>query len=75
MISTKWAAMKLHKCLVSTKTRNGKPIEHALFNENLKPLHQEPFDRILIAQAAVEGITLMTSDALVAQYSDAIIKV
>jgi PIN domain nuclease of toxin-antitoxin system len=31
-------------------------------------LHGDPFDRILIAQSAVEGITLLTSDEKVAQY-------
>jgi PIN domain nuclease of toxin-antitoxin system len=42
--------------------------EHAVFTDNLPFLHKDPFDRILLAQAAVEGITLLTSDALVAQY-------
>jgi PIN domain nuclease of toxin-antitoxin system len=32
------------------------------------PIHKDLFDRILIAQAMVEGIALLTSDALVAQY-------
>jgi PIN domain nuclease of toxin-antitoxin system len=36
---------------------------------------KDPFDRLLIAQALVEGIVLMTSDALVARYSTAIEKV
>jgi PIN domain nuclease of toxin-antitoxin system len=34
----------------------------------LPPLHRDPFDRLLIAQAAVEGITLLTTDAIVAKY-------
>ena len=42
--------------------------EHAVAVEGLLPLHKDPFDRILVAQATVEGITLITSDALVAQY-------
>ena len=42
--------------------------EHAVSVDNLPPLHKDPFDRILLAQARVEGITLLTSDALVAQY-------
>jgi PIN domain nuclease of toxin-antitoxin system len=29
----------------------------------LPPLHKNPFDRILVAQARAEGITLLTSDA------------
>ena len=43
--------------------------EHALYAENLPPIHKDPFDRILVAQANVEGITLLTSDQLVAKYS------
>lgn len=42
--------------------------EHAVFIDSLPPIHKDPFDRILVAQATVEGITLLTGDALVAQY-------
>jgi PIN domain nuclease of toxin-antitoxin system len=42
--------------------------EHAVAVENLPPIHKDPFDRILVAQAQVEGITLLTSDPMVAQY-------
>ena len=42
--------------------------EHVVAIENLPPIHKDPFDRILIAQAMVEGITILTSDSLVAQY-------
>lgn len=42
--------------------------EHALTIELLPPIHKDPFDRILIAQALVEGITLVTSDPAVARY-------
>lgn len=42
---------------------------HAVFLDSLPPIHKDPFDRILVAQASVEGITLLTSDALVARYS------
>lgn len=41
---------------------------HALATEKLPPIHKDPFDRMLIAQSKVEGITLLTSDPLVAQY-------
>ena len=34
----------------------------------LPPIHKDPFDRILVAQAQVEGITLLTVDARVARY-------
>ncbi|MHB1841219.1 MAG: type II toxin-antitoxin system VapC family toxin [Acidobacteriaceae bacterium] len=42
--------------------------EHAVAIDGLPPIHKDPFDRILIAQATVEGITLATTDPLVAQY-------
>jgi PIN domain nuclease of toxin-antitoxin system len=42
--------------------------DHTIALDGLPPLHKDPFDRILIAQAMVEGITLLTADPLVAQY-------
>ena len=42
--------------------------EHTVFIDSLPSIHKDPFDRILIAQATVEGITLLTVDALIAQY-------
>ena len=42
--------------------------EHAVAVANLPPLHKDPFDRLLVAQSIVEGITLLTSDPRVAQY-------
>ncbi len=42
--------------------------EHALAVESLPPIHRDPFDRMLVAQATIEGITLLTADSLVAQY-------
>jgi PIN domain nuclease of toxin-antitoxin system len=41
---------------------------HAVAVTALPPIHKDPFDRLLIAQATVEGVTLLTSDQLVAQY-------
>ncbi|MHB1280759.1 MAG: type II toxin-antitoxin system VapC family toxin [Acidithiobacillus sp.] len=49
--------------------------EHAVAVEELPMHHQDPFDRILVAQALVEPMRLMTHDSLVALYSDTIIKV
>ena len=46
--------------------------EHAAATVNLPPLHRDPFDRILVAQARVEGVTLITADEMVAQYDHAI---
>jgi len=42
--------------------------DHAFAVGLLPPIHKDPFDRILVAQATVEAITLLTSDAIVARY-------
>jgi PIN domain nuclease of toxin-antitoxin system len=42
--------------------------DHVVASDSLPPLHKDPFDRLLVAQATVEGITLLTGDAVVAQY-------
>ena len=41
---------------------------HAAAVLDLPPHHRDPFDRLLVAQAQVEGITLLTADATVARY-------
>ena len=41
---------------------------HALETSSLPPIHSDPFDRILIAQARYEGLTLLTADRRVARY-------
>ena len=38
---------------------------------NLEPIHQDPFDRVLIAQAKVEGLTLVTTDSDIPKYASA----
>jgi PIN domain nuclease of toxin-antitoxin system len=42
--------------------------EHAAAVATLPMPHKDPFDRLLIAQASVEGIVLLTTDRVVAQY-------
>ena len=42
--------------------------EHILAIDALPPIHGDPFDRILIAQATIEGIELLTADQVVARY-------
>ena len=49
--------------------------EHAAAAAGLPELHKDPFDRILVAQAMVEGVTLATADAMVARYPGPILKV
>lgn len=41
---------------------------HAVMVDTLPEIHKDPFDRMLVAQAQYEGITLLTSDAVVARY-------
>ena len=45
---------------------------HAVAVDSLPPLHKGPFDRILVAQAQVEGIILLTADSAVASYGGSI---
>jgi PIN domain nuclease of toxin-antitoxin system len=42
--------------------------EHAWATLSLPGLHQDPFDRLLVAQARTEGLTLVTHDPLVRAY-------
>lgn len=49
--------------------------EHAIAVENLAPHHHDPFDRLLVAQAMIEPMRLMTHDPQIAMYSDMIIKI
>ena len=49
--------------------------DHAVAIRALPLIHKDPFDRILIAQATVEGITLLTADPIVARYPGPIKKV
>lgn len=46
---------------------------HSLRVLALPPNHADPFDRILLAQAMSEGLTLLTSDAALAKYSGPIL--
>ncbi len=41
---------------------------HAVAVDLLPAVHKDPFDRMLVTQAQIEGMTLLTSDALVAGY-------
>ena len=42
--------------------------EHAVAVDSLPAIHKDPFDRILVAQATIEGIVLLTADPVVARY-------
>ena len=49
--------------------------QHAVSIDTLPPIHRDPFDRLLLAQALTEGITLVTSDEQLALYSGPVRKV
>jgi len=49
--------------------------QHAVSIDALPPLHKDPFDRLLLAQALSEGITLLTSDAQLARYPGPVRKI
>ena len=42
--------------------------DHALAVGLLPPIHNDPFDRILVAQAQVENVTLLTMDEKLTRY-------
>jgi PIN domain nuclease of toxin-antitoxin system len=50
-------------------------IEHAAAVAALPPYHHDPFDRILVAQALMEPMRLMSHDPMVARYSDTVITI
>jgi len=59
--------------IVSQQQANGLCIlpltlAHALAVEGLPAFHKDPFDRVLIAQANVEGAELVSADQVVRQY-------
>ena len=49
--------------------------EHVVATGDLPPIHKDPFDRVLVAQATIEGALLLTADPLVAQYPGPIRKI
>jgi Uncharacterized protein conserved in bacteria len=49
--------------------------EHASALRSLPRLHADPFDRLLIAQARVEGLTIVTADEQIARYDVPLLRV
>jgi PIN domain nuclease of toxin-antitoxin system len=49
--------------------------QHAVSVDTLPPLHRDPFDRMLLAQALCEGVTLLTGDVQLARYPGPVRKV
>ncbi|HOM14264.1 MAG TPA: type II toxin-antitoxin system VapC family toxin [Rubrivivax sp.] len=49
--------------------------QHAVRVEGLPSVHSDPFDRLLVAQAQCEPLTLLTSASLVGQYGSGVMRV
>lgn len=49
--------------------------EHAIVAGGLPPIHKDPFDRMLVAQAMVEGAKLLTVDSQLARYGSPVLRV
>jgi PIN domain nuclease of toxin-antitoxin system len=49
--------------------------EHAINVDHLPSIHKDPFDRILVAQATVEGVTLLTNDRRLVGYPGPVRKI
>ena len=43
-------------------------IQHVLQVHNLPPIHKDPFDRLLVSQARIENLTILTADPSFAKY-------
>jgi PIN domain nuclease of toxin-antitoxin system len=50
-------------------------LDHVSEIYRLEPIHQDPFDRALIAQATAEDLVLVTADREIAKYASARLRV
>ena len=64
-----WEKYVLHTSIPTLAIRTA----HIRALASLPDLHKDPFDRILVAQALAEGLTLATKDAVLARYGAAVI--
>ena len=44
-------------------------VEHALELSTLEFIHRDPFDRVIVAQAIVENLTIVTKDEQIQKYA------
>lgn len=51
----------------------GVSVDHALAAGALPPHHRDPFDRMVVAQAQVEQLTVVTSDPAIGRYGVAVL--
>lgn len=61
---------------MSKSGTQGLPVQHAhaLAVATLPRLHRDPFDRVLVAQALIEKVTLVTADAQISEYEVPVLK-
>ena len=64
-----WVARALRALRAESLVITG---DHAAAVEHLPPLHRDPFDRMLVAQATFEGVVLLTSDDVLTGYGDVV---
>ena len=62
--------IKLHRF-----TQLNMNFDHAKLAGELPDIHKDPFDRMLIAQAMIEKLTLVTRNSLIAKYDVSLLKV
>lgn len=48
-------------------------VEHGVAAAALPPVHRDPFDRMLVAQAQIEGMTIVTRDGAIGRYQVAVL--
>lgn len=65
--------VSLRELVESHEQKNGVQVlpvelEHVLTLDTLPPYHKDPFDRLLVAQASVEGASLISSDPVFSSY-------
>lgn len=71
-----YEATALRRSLLDTGFRElGIAAAHVLAVANLPAIHADPFDRLLLAQARSEGLTLLTTDAALARYGSPVRRV
>ena len=64
---------RLGKLSVGSDVRTwARRVTTELVLEHLPDVHRDPFDRLLVAQAAVEGAVLLTADERLAAYGDVV---
>ncbi|WP_029417973.1 type II toxin-antitoxin system VapC family toxin [Brevundimonas bacteroides] len=64
---------RMRSVLMETCTSVPVLADHALLVQMLPLIHRDPFDRVIVAQAMIEDLTLVTGDHLLAEYGAPVI--